>query len=165
VEIGEQFTEYLMTMFTGTFKDPVHGILIDTHNPGGGADAVTFGQTPHHALNHRLLQVETEKYCVATLGESGLTGFAPEQLGFMFSVTIIADDVTVSLLCIILTFLVGTEALSYIHGYPSDYVSLLEKLPYHNQRDRSIINYNELGTIYFFLVAMKYFFSILYGGV
>jgi len=124
MEIGEKLSEHLMTMLARTFKDPVYGILIDTHNPGGGAYAVTFGQTPHHALNHRLLQVETEENGIAPLGESGLTGFAPEQLCFVFSVTIIADDVAMSLLCIILTFLVGTEALRYIHGYPSDYVSL-----------------------------------------
>jgi hypothetical protein len=124
VEVGEKLSEHLMTMLARTLKDPVHGILIDAHNPSGGAYAVTFGQTPHHALNHRLLQVETEENGVATLGESGLTGFAPEQLGFVFSVNIIADYVTMSLLCVIFTFLVGTEALRYIHGYPSNYVSL-----------------------------------------
>jgi hypothetical protein len=111
-------------MLTRTFKDPVHGILVDAHNPGGGADAVTFGQTPHHALNHCLLQVEAEEYRVATLGESGLTGSASEQLCLVFSVDVIADDVAMSLLCVILAFLVGTEALRYIHAYPPDYVCL-----------------------------------------
>jgi hypothetical protein len=65
-------------MPTRTLKDPVHGILVNAHNPGGGTDAVAFGQTPHDSLDHRLLQMETEKYRVATLGESGLTGSAPE---------------------------------------------------------------------------------------
>jgi len=65
-------------MLARTLKDPVHGILVDAHKPGGGSDAVAFGQTPHDALNHRLLQVEAEEHGVATLGESGLTGSAPE---------------------------------------------------------------------------------------
>jgi hypothetical protein len=124
MEVGEKLSEYLMTMLARTLKDPVHGILVDTHNPGAGADAVAFGQTPHHALNHRLFQVETEENRVATLGESGLTGSATQQLGFVFSVRVIADDVALSLLCVFLTFLVGTEALRYIHGYPSIFVSL-----------------------------------------
>jgi len=111
-------------MIARTLKDPVHGILIDTHNPGGGTDAVAFGQTPHHSLNHLLFQVETEEHRVATLGESGLTGSAPQQLCFVFSVDVITDDVALSLLCVILAFLVGTEALRYIHSYPSDYVRL-----------------------------------------
>jgi len=124
VEIGEKLTEYLVTMVARTFKDPVHGILVDAHNPGGSADAVTFGQTPHGSLDHRLLQVEAEEHGVATLGESGLTGSASEQLCVVFSIDVIADDVALSLFCVILAFLVGTEALRYFHGYPHDYVSL-----------------------------------------
>jgi len=111
-------------MIARTLKDPVHGILIDAHNPGGGTDAVAFGQTPHYSLNHLFLQVKTEEHRVATLGESGLTGSTSEQLGVVFPIDIIADDVALSLFRIILAFLVGTITLRYIHSYLSDYVRL-----------------------------------------
>jgi hypothetical protein len=125
VKIGEKLSEYLVTMLARTFKYSVHGILVDAHNPGSGTDTVTFGQTPDYSFNHLLLQVEAEKYRVATLGESGLTRSAPEQLGFVFPIDVIADDVAMSLFCIILAFFVGTEALRYFHDYPHDYMGLL----------------------------------------
>jgi len=124
MKIGEKLTQHLVTMAARTLKDPVHRVFVNTHNPGGSADTVTFGQTPHDSLNHPLLQVEAEEHGVATLGESGLTGSASEQLCVVFSIDVIADDVALSLLCVILAFFVGTEALRYFHGYPHDYVSL-----------------------------------------
>ena len=124
MKIGEKLTEYLVTMAARTFKYSVHGILVDAHNPGGSADTVTFGQTSDDSLNHRLLQVETEKHRVATLGESSLTGSASEQLCVVFSIDAISDNVALSLLCVILAFFVGTEALRYFHCYPHDYMSL-----------------------------------------
>jgi hypothetical protein len=121
MEVGEKLTEYLVTMAARTLKDPVHRVFVDIHNPGGGADTVTFGQTPHYSLNHLLLQVEAEKHRVATFRESGFTGLTPEQLCVVFPIDIIADDVALSLLCIILAFLVGAIALRYFHSYPFDY--------------------------------------------
>ena len=117
------------------FKDPVHGILIGTHNPGGGTEAVAFGQTPHHSLDHLLFQVETEEHGVATLGESALTGSAPQQLCSVFSVDVIADNVALSLLCVILAFLVGTETLRYFHDYPFVYVRLFKISIYLNRKE------------------------------
>jgi len=111
-------------MAAGTLKDPVHSILVDTHNSGGGADTVAFGETSHDSLNHLFIQVEAEEHRVTTLRESALTGSAPEQFGFVFTIDVIAYDIALSLLSVIFAFLVGTVTLRYLHGYPSDYVRL-----------------------------------------
>ena len=124
MEVGEKLIEHLVTVAARTFKDPVDRVFVYAHNPGGGADTVAFGQTSHDSLNHLFIQMEAEEDRVATLRESGLTGSAPKQFGVALTVGVIANDVTLSLLCVILAFSVGTVTLRNINDYPFDYMRL-----------------------------------------
>jgi hypothetical protein len=124
VEVGEELSEHLVTVAARTLKDPVHRVFVYAHNPGSGTDTVALGETSHHSLNHVFIHMEAKEHRIATLRESALTGSTAKQFGFVFTIGVITNEVALSLLRVILAFLVGTEALGYIHGYPHDYVSL-----------------------------------------
>jgi len=68
--------------------------------------------------------MEAEEDCIATFRESALTGSAPKQFGFVFTVSVITDYVSLSLLSIIFVLFVGTATLRHIHDYPFDYIRL-----------------------------------------
>ena len=124
MKILNKFIQHFLTMAAGTFKDPINSILVYTHNSGRGADTITFSYTFNYSLYALFIQMKTKENCIAAFRESGLTGSASKQFGFVFTICIEADYVILSLFPIILTFFVGTITLRYIHGYTSDYVRL-----------------------------------------